>query len=822
MKKSMKPRWITDEGELVRGVNVRRGTTAGRHVWCPAGIPATLRNDSWEPLQRVELTGTGRCAIFMRSGHMLGAIACAASTDDMGMLQGDVAEIGVVTGDTLRFDVVEAGTVRVLMRHSRTIYLTYTITGGNVTWRLHGPMPDMPPLWIVAADETTLSESFGATTLSGSGRTAGSLPAGDEKNVSDRVLNAYTRLKEKAAAMGLFIQPTLARYRLLDAAGDTIAVSPVVMTGATGMFQCQADIRLTSSDSLATLEGGAVTARAYRLRIEGFTSMPQPWRHMARSLVIETVPQLDPVDTKGLCSTSISSNGHTTTVAVRLAGLTGSSDAINVRLRNLTLRALATAPGNFLTQSSFTRPFEKIPAENRTGLHADAPLSAPQVPVDMPWRDDISFRACHETGGELFLANLRREGFRGYSPAMFATKKNNGDGTGARAAICVHSEQPDGKTATIVSTAEGEAANIAAFSPLLAIPDPTATSVSVTIARGDEIRTENYPLSPLPQLGIACYISPTLSPLVPRGEVRDITLPEPTPASERTHAERGYLAICTPAHIATPHAGGHCTAGGDIAVITDAPRSRATWDFARRKLLLFGSGGTHIVTIDAKGSMRSLAQIDNRPVISPHAVSAACGTHGKTLVAVAGGDLIEVSQSSVATIMRHCRGEFPGWCGRFGEIWLSGGDAPLRRITVNGHATETTEVVIGGSTPWRPLQWGAHLLLAGGGSLLDTSHETFPAQGVRILLATRHSPASQPSLVRLNLFSPSIAGTVTIKGDNGTRTGAPLLTLRINGALNAPFPLRLMAPQREWLEMHIDATAGDATECFPPQFGKMG
>ena len=427
----MLPTWVDDAGMLVRGVNVRRDD-AEREVWRPAGIPKTIREDSWVPLQEVELPGTGKCATFMISGHTLGAIVSATDARGTDRLQGTVAAIGIITGEPLRFDVVTPGLVRVLMRHERTVYLTYRVTagdgspGGGIAWQNHGTMPEMPALSIVPADETTLSEGFSAMSLSGTGATRGSLAPGDEKIVSDRVMNAYSRLKAQASATGFYIQPTLARCRMLDAAGDTIAVSPPVMIGATGGFQCTGDIKLTSSDGLATLGGGAVTARAYRIAIKGFTQMPQPWKRIVCRVIVETVPQIDPVDTDGTCSTTISTNGATTTVAVRLAGLSGTAASNSMRERNLTVRALTAAPGCYMLQGSFPYPFDNPPAETRTGLREDATAYTAKSPGLIPRRDNISFGAAHETCGELVLADRRIEGFKGYPPAEYAVGRDVG------------------------------------------------------------------------------------------------------------------------------------------------------------------------------------------------------------------------------------------------------------------------------------------------------------------------------------------------------------------------------------------------------------
>lgn len=821
---NMLPTWVDDAGMLVRGVNVRRDD-AEREVWRPAGIPKTVREDSWVPLQEVELPGTGKCATFMKSGHTLGTIVSATDARGTDRLHGAVAAIGIITGEPLRFDVVTPGLVRVLMRHERTVYLTYRVTagdgspGGGIAWQNHGTMPEMPALSIVPTDETTLSEGFGAMSLSGTGATRGSLAPGDEKIVSDRVMNAYSRLKAQASATGFYIQPTLARCRMLDAAGDTIAVSPPVMIGATGGFQCTGDIKLTSSDGLATLGGGAVTARAYRIAIKGFTQMPQPWKRIVCRVIVEAVPQIDPVDTDGTCSTTISTNGATTTVAVRLAGLSGTAASNSLRERNLTVRALTAAPGCYMLQGSFPYPFDNPPAETRTGLREDATAYTAKSPGLIPRRDNISFGAAHETCGELVLADRRIEGFKGYPPAEYAVGRDMEAAGSYVAAICVEASTPDGNVVTTVSTSEGDAAAITALSPLLVFPDARATKLSITIAQGNEILTETYPLTGLPENGIAYYLAADMRPIFPRGKASQIILPEPTPAHRLVTNETGKVTVCHPLRTATPIAERRCSQGGIVA-ITDAPRSRSTWDFSRRKLLLFGERGTHILTLDSKSCIHSVAQLDNRPVRCREAVCRANGTNGMTLLAVAGGDLVEAGQSSVSTLLRNCLGERPGWCGRFNEIWLGGGDVALRRITSHNNRIEVLESDFGkGTADCLPLQWESTTLLTGGGKLLDTSEEVSPAEGMKIGLTTRHRPGAYLPYVRANLFAAKINGTLTIAGDNGTRISEPLMRANIHGALNSPLILRVIAPFRENIELRLDADASHDAEWHTPGFG---
>lgn len=288
--------WKESEGTLLRAVNMRRDKT-DRRIWRPAPLPATVRSDSWRPLQRLRLPGSAREVLFMQSATMLGFIP-AADTRSEASVSGPVTEIGVLEGTPLFFSAIEAGTVRVLMQHSPAIYLTYSVSAdGTITFTNRGAMPPLPDMSLTVTGETTLSEPVTAMSLSGNGPMRTSLNPADTATVTSRLLSAYARLHETAAESGCFIQPTLARYRLLDAAGDTIFVSPTVMLSPTGGFQCCSEITLTSPDGLQSLTSGALTARAYRVKLTGGSALPAQWSQIVRSVVIESVGEIDPVDT---------------------------------------------------------------------------------------------------------------------------------------------------------------------------------------------------------------------------------------------------------------------------------------------------------------------------------------------------------------------------------------------------------------------------------------------------------------------------------------------------------------------------------------------
>ena len=212
-------------GELVKGVNVRR-SEGEDGVWNAVGRPVRLREDSMVPVAEFDMSGTGLRGVLMQAGRRLGVIVTNVN-GDVAELTGNVVELGNVDGEVLAAYVVEPGMVRVLLRHSPAIYITYTSTG---TVTMHGVMPSLPPLRFEASSEVRLSETVTGCALKGAtSSTASRLNPVDADAVGAQLLRAYDGLWEQATGLNMLLQPVLLRYRLEDAAGDTVASGPAVM-----------------------------------------------------------------------------------------------------------------------------------------------------------------------------------------------------------------------------------------------------------------------------------------------------------------------------------------------------------------------------------------------------------------------------------------------------------------------------------------------------------------------------------------------------------------------------------------------------------------
>jgi len=814
-------------GRMVSATNMRRDENDPQ-VWRVAGQPTPIRQDAWHPLQQVELTGTNHRAVFMLNGNLLGVITyenkpSALDEHPAMALTRPVNEIGIIYGDPIHFDVVEAGTVKVLMRHRRTIYITYSPTSPGTTpeiaFTLHGSMPDLPEPTLSVEYETTLSEPFGSCTLSGAKGNHSTLNSADTKTMTAHMLWAYKCLRRKADEAGLMIQPTIARCRLLDAAGDTIATTAPVLLSSKAGFQCCSDIALTSTDNLTTLSGGALTARGYRARLTIPRQLTFPWNRIVNSIVVETTEQLTPVDDTHLCSSSLSTDGSATTVRLRLPGVSTSPEANAMRRRSLVMSALSkNAYGQqAMIHTPFTTAGHRTIALNDVECHT--------MPAFIPLRDARSHRTAHysKPHGTIILTDPQTEPFNGHTPMSMATDLEQASNTTWQAVATVKILRPDGAETVAVTASTGSGTKLSGFSSLLTYPDADACELSLTVATTAPdgtrtIVTDTYPLTAVPGADMAFHLSDTYPHMMPRAAANALTIPTSTVAP---HTEPGLIEIC-PEHLTTaPYNRIGCSCGA-IAAIADAPRSRATWDFARRKLLIFGADGISMATLDANHRLRSAALLDNRPILSPHNICTAHRGHGLEYIAIAGGDLISVTQSSVATLMRNCKGVVPGWCAAKGEIWLLGEGNRTRRISFHQNQIESTAVMLDGNDKIVSFsQWGGKLLLVTGSSMLDAGDERFMPEGTPCAISIRHelpSDTAALSLIRLPVFAEKFIGEIVVSGDNGSRVAEPLVTLDIDGELNAPLNVTMMSPLRLCVEISMEAvTSGDA-EIKPPLF----
>ena len=162
----------------------------------------------------------GADTIFWLAGGTLGVSFITDSATDP--LAAEVTPVATLTASPLCLSIVIPGVIRILMRHSAPIYLTYTSRG---LFTLRGAMPVPPPLMFTTSASTHLTQSVAAIPLAGAGLQGGTLSHEDRRRVSSALLAAASALSASASAAGWLIQPVIARYRLEDPNGDLLFLS---------------------------------------------------------------------------------------------------------------------------------------------------------------------------------------------------------------------------------------------------------------------------------------------------------------------------------------------------------------------------------------------------------------------------------------------------------------------------------------------------------------------------------------------------------------------------------------------------------------------
>lgn len=721
------------------------------------------------------------------------------------------APILVVTGG--------GGVVRVMLAHHRDVYLTYD---DDLTLHYHGEMPELPAVRLMATDYNTLYDEIPTLSLSGnSPSTSGSqLTDSDNALLTDALNRSYTRLRKQAEAMGYCVQPILARYRLVDAAGNTVATGPTVPLSAVEGYSATSEVVMLSDDNLATLRGGRLAMQVYRPALLAPETLPAPWNRLIHHLDIEITREISPVDSDSSTPHGIHRDTPSGRVALtaHLPG-TGNGTVIDkTRLRRLAIEAMERVSGERFLAARYSFPFDNMLGSAGNIIPLTVRGDLPKVEntaADLIADGNMSrsWSAALADGDVTILCNPRTEIPQGWAPDCFAASRDP-ESTGEwRIAFAVTLSTPAGQT-TVCRESVGNTLAPVSLSPILSFPYEDATSLTVIIRAPDGIPyEERFTLTPITGAGIACYVSPGLERITLTRTAPDYLLPATTC---RTRVDNGRADLCLSADP------GRCLdslqiSGSEIVAVRHAPRSGSGWDFARRKLLFFSAEGTTLATIDSKHRFHSHAPVDHRPVRSADALCEAADDKGAALLVIAGDDLLRISGQRVTALLTGITGrlgflpEAVGWEAVHREIWL----APVGRADivipplpcrVSADGEIFTVDVAGLTGPLRFAQCAGVLLAASAGGVMNLSDEnTDPSLKVR--LRSRHQVTEPPGSITTAVFGKDLTGSITLSGDRGTEISERLLHLAIDGEINSPVTLRLAAPARQWLDILVDFEA---------------
>jgi hypothetical protein len=818
---------IIEKTLLTEATNLRRDLTTPS-VWRCAGTPNQLTTTQIIPIARFSPFGDGReLQLLIDEANKLYFNVIATNNNTSSSDFGDISLLASLPAKPILVVTSTQGIIRLLLNHQPDQYLTYD---NSLIPSFHGEMPSLPDIPIVATEYHSFYATVPSIKLSGnsSGESGSQLTKSDSSLLSDALSSTYKSLCQQARSTGYCVQPAMARYRLIDVAGNTVGVGPLVQVSIPIGVSATGSVQLTSTDGMLTLNEGKMDVTAYRPAVIAPAKLPSPWNKIVSKLVVEITAEMEPLDTSQEAGHGIRCDNTTGTVTVtaKLPGFSIGTVVNSSRFRYLGLQLLTS---QLYQAAEFSEPFN--------GGIADAGVVRSFTATGtLPTADNIgtirlthsrNYSAALTTGNFTILCNPQVAAFDGWQPDCFIATRTTDTRDEWEMGISVKLSTPAGEQ-WVRRLTSGVGKVPTTLNPILSYPSTDATEMVVCYLAPDGTAYEStFQLTPLQEAGIAYYANSGLS-LITLNESVPVYHPmgDTAPAELRNGMAEIYRSSDLGAALDSMQ-----VADTEIYRVETAPRGSTGWEFSRQKVLFFGEGGIQLTTISASGSFNSVTTVDNRRISSAQAVCHATGSNGSTLIAYADDDLIEVAGQKVSLLTASLShrlkqplcGVSLGYNNHFHELWISAENMPLYRITTDGELIKVNipELNVDGTTAFTtPCRFATHkgdLLLASDAGLFNLSDED-SSTPIAVTLRNRYQAAGRPEWLTLNLFGSEIKGTFQLKGDRGTEIPEELLRLTINGAVNSPIKLRLATPYRQRLEGVYTLTATGDMALLDEQF----
>ena len=753
--------------EVVDCQNLRLVTNAlGNAELRPVGHPSVIVNGNYRPLLR-HVHDDSTVSLLLADGNVVGV----ASLGDEAAPAGQPVVITTLAETPETALSLDEATIAVFTRHD-IVYLDFD--GGQ--WTARGALEQFPPLTIRAVDAHTFSSSTPARTLSGGySHWSGSLSSADTDTVTSDLLATYSDACSAANAAGYFVQPVVARYRILDKWGNTLFRSAPVLFSACGLQGVAAiygQVSL-SGGTFSNLAPATVEVTGYKLAVAVGGSIAGRWKDVAAQAVVELSPQFEPIDTAAKAITRME-NATSTSGTLRML-LPGASDA-DAKMRHEIVAALPKLDNLMIVAAVVNCPFDSsvvtalspisldvtptkflrnVDAIKAVSSDADALVRLLSAP------NSVGAKTAVAVGDDIVIGDITVRRHRADSPFSTAVTSASFSATW-RAFSRVR--LADGNV--LVNSFAATALEPAAFSPLVVYPSSDAVEIEYVFKDSNSV-------------------------------VRRLTMPLTIAKarSPRCVTAAGELA------------------SGEILAITPAVRTSSAWDFARLHLYAFATSGIYALAVNAARKKMAVSLIDSRPVVSAAHVAPAVGA----VYALAASDLVEVAASSAKTLATGVSARALGWDSSHNELWIAR-DNEVRIMSAAGFYTRTMSVSamarLGG------------LLYVATGSAVTYAGEEVPAGEIDIawslrllrddVTVTTFPPRLFPprlSSIAWNMNADFADIALRIDGDNGSGQSVNMLTLEADGAIDFPINARTNLPTRLFMSFSFEGTA-DASFSF--------
>lgn len=298
---------------------------------------------------------------------------------------------------------------------------------------------------------------------------------------------------------------------------------------------------------------------------------------------------------------------------------------------------------------------------------------------------------------------------------------------------------------------------------------------------------------------MSCHISPGLKPIALKAS--ELTsLPAATAYAGAVQEMRGSVLVAMSSEPTKALCGGVCSQG-EIKALATAIKSQSSWDFSRCHVYAFATDGIYTVAANTRTLNVSAACIDTRGVMDAKAV--ARSPHG--VVAIAGGQPVVCTASSVkpSTPLPNTQTSMlkqVAWHSGDDELYFT--DTQGNVVVLNGG--EWHNILVPERVESICSVTDAIWLRCSESSFITGQQKECHAEWECNLMSKWPGRVTSVTLpINASLFS----GKIEIRAHNGAGAAhsLPVTTLNIDGEINTPIRMRILAPWRSCLVMRVAA-----------------
>lgn len=629
--------------------------------------------------------------------------------------------------------------------------------GMPVTWTRTDLFPDLPPLMFVRNDVGRIGVTIPDFTLKSTyTSTTQSLTDEDGEEV-DRIMgDAYHRLSDKALARGWYIQPVLARYRLIGNNGEVLYTSAPVIVAPDKGFQATKTTLTLTGQGLRNVGEASLSAAAFVPTLIPVSQPDAAWHRLVRDIETEYSPQFHPYLSSLPGSTSrLSYSANGLQMLATLPGINPavSDDEADPRMAKLVMAAIdhqELAFKNPLPQSTAVElsMLESIRKFKREDESADNDF---ETAVSAP--NTFTAASVSRSGDTIAWGGIRAIPFSGY--ALHEMGILHTQATLDKAPTAVEVTMRDGST--VVRDFVSKLVRVTALSPLIVYPSPDAVSITLLSAK-DGV---TLPLTPSPCRKFAYYLNPTFRPITFNEDRGGFALPSASPALREYPSGILITKANEPLRPIALSVGD----GSDVHTVRAVGRRSNALTAPSSLFYAFSAAGISSVSLSSTHKRLNINMLDRRGVLSPKAVASI----PDGVAALADGALLTVTGTSsrLTTLLDGSDARMLGWCGRHNEMWCipAESDKPVTVVSPDGKVRYTREGVEVADVS----TGGSHTaLFTSGGDILDSAHEEDGLTTVRHAATLHHGHMQNAEVVsRVGLFGNISEGELAFDVSDG-------------------------------------------------------